>query len=140
MTSELSAVGSRLRLAFVTRLTLAAALTGVTVACATPSVPSASPNPDDPRVIVQPDSSPVLAGVSVAIRINTHCGLDRAVIDFAGSLWSVRAAPPEGRLADPFETGTIQLLSPTLAQFKSDRSFLLLLDRLPASIEIVPCR
>lgn len=124
----------------VREVVLAAALATAFASCAAPPAPTSPPDANNPHVIVSPDSSAVLPRAPVAIRINTHCGLDRAIIDYDRSLWSVREAQPPPRLADPFESGTITLLGPNLARFESDGGIVLLFDRRPASVEIVPCR
>jgi hypothetical protein len=71
-------------------------------------------------------SAPALPGVSQPLTLYTHCGLENAVIDFAGSLWDPAGPPvpgagggagggggpnlaPEAVFADPMDEGSITL-------------------------------
>lgn len=65
-------------------------------------------------------SARALPGTIQTTVLNAHCGLDSAVIDFAGFLWTPPRffALPHG-LDDPFDKGTITLTSSRTAVFVS---------------------
>lgn len=76
---------------------------------------------------------------SMSFELYTHCGLDRSLIRFDGSYWRALGAP-SGSLKDPFDQGTITLLSQDRAEFQSDTGTTVLLERLAAQPSFVPCR
>ena len=60
----------------------------------------------------------VLPGVSQPLSLYTHCGLENAVIDFAGSRWDPATLPvARARIGDPFDEGTITLIGIDRAVF-----------------------
>ena len=85
--------------------------------CASPAPTSTPPN-GMTRVVAK--TALALPGVSQPLSLYTHCGLENAVIDFAGSLWD-QAEPtvpaprgggniaPQTGIDDPFDQGTITL-------------------------------
>ena len=75
-----------------------------------------------------PRSGRATPGVSYRIELYTHCGLDwPPAMDFDGSFWDPigpgpasdgHGNPPAG-FGNPIDRGTITLISPTLAQYRS---------------------
>jgi hypothetical protein len=75
-----------------------------------------------------PRSGHVTAGVPYQFQLYTHCGLDWPLaMDFDGSFWDpivvrnasdVGGSPPIG-FGNPYDQGTVTLISPTLAQYRS---------------------
>jgi hypothetical protein len=75
-----------------------------------------------------PSSGRVSVGVTYRFQLNTHCGLDwPQAMDFDGSFWDPigpgsvsdgNGNPPNG-FGNPIDRGTITLISPTLAQYRS---------------------
>lgn len=75
-----------------------------------------------------PRSGRVSLGVSYQFQLYTHCGLDwPQAMDFDGSFWDPigpgpasdgNGNPPVG-FGNPIDRGTITLISPTLAQYRS---------------------
>lgn len=94
----------------------------------TPSpAPTETPLPNG-MTRVSAKSAMALPGVSQPFSLYTHCGLDNAVIDFAGSLWDPTGQVPAPRggggniapqtgIDDPFDQGTITLTGPDSAVF-----------------------
>jgi len=76
---------------------------------------------------------------SMSFELYTHCGLDRSLIRFDGSYWKALDGP-SGPLEDPFDQGTMTLLSQDRAEFQSDTGTTVLLQRLAARPSFVPCR
>jgi hypothetical protein len=78
---------------------------------------------------VFPRSGRASVGVSYQIQLFTHCGLDwPGVLDFDGTFWDPigpgpasdgNTNPPAG-YGNPYDRGTITLISPTLAQYRSN--------------------
>ncbi len=75
-----------------------------------------------------PRSSRVSVGVSYRFQLYTHCGLDYPLaVDFDGSYWdpigpgpaSDGSGNPPAGYGNPFDQGTMTLISPTLTQYKS---------------------
>ncbi|MEA2634147.1 MAG: hypothetical protein QOH92_914 [Chloroflexota bacterium] len=73
-------------------------------------------------------SGRVSVGVTYRFRLYTHCGLDWPLaMDFDGSFWSPVGPGPasdgSGNLpagyGNPYDEGTITLISPTLAQYRT---------------------
>jgi len=75
-----------------------------------------------------PRSGHASVGVPYRFQLYTHCGLDWPVaMDFDGSFWNPIGAgpasdhsgnPPAG-YGNPYDQGTVRLISPTLAQYRS---------------------
>ncbi len=75
-----------------------------------------------------PRSSRVTVGVPYRFQLYTHCGLDWPLaVDFDGSFWDPigpgpasdgSGNPPSG-YGNPFDQGTMTLISPTLTQYRS---------------------
>jgi hypothetical protein len=75
-----------------------------------------------------PHSGRVTAGVPYRFQLYTHCGLDWPLaMDFDGSFWDPLGAgrapdlggnPPRG-FGNPYDQGTLTLISPALAQYRS---------------------
>ncbi len=75
-----------------------------------------------------PRSERASLGVSYQFQLYTHCGLDwPQTMDFDGSFWDpIGPAPPSdgfgnppAGFGNPIDCGTITLISPTLAQYRS---------------------
>jgi len=81
-----------------------------------------------------PRSGRATLGVSYRIELYTHCGLDwPQAMDFDGSFWDPigpgpasdgHGDPPAG-FGNPIDRGTITLISPTLAQYRSSTGTLM---------------
>jgi hypothetical protein len=76
-----------------------------------------------------PRSGRVNAGVPYRFRLYTHCGLDWPLaVDFDGTFWdpigpgpaSDGSGNPPAGYGNPYDRGMITLVSPTLAQYRSD--------------------
>ena len=91
-----------------------------------------------------PRSEPVPVGTSQRFRLYTHCGLD-SVIDFAGRLWdpvgpaSDGSGNPPAGYGNPFDDGTITLVSPVEARFVSAAGLLLPLTVHPGPKDVPGC-
>jgi hypothetical protein len=74
-----------------------------------------------------PHSGRASVGVPYRFRLYTHCGLDWPLaMDVDGSFWDLKGPasdvsgnPPTG-FGNPYDLGTVTLISPTLAQYKSN--------------------
>ena len=74
-----------------------------------------------------PHSGHASVGVPYRLQLYTHCGLDWPMaMDFDGSFWNPIAPgpapeggnPPAG-FGNPYDQGTVTLISPALAQYRS---------------------
>lgn len=84
----------------------------------------------------EPHSGPAETGVPVEWIINTSCGLDWAVYDLDGSLWSpidIKAGDQEGTVVggDDNDTGTLMLISNDRAEYRTSQGRVVALARLP---------
>jgi len=75
-----------------------------------------------------PSSGHASVGVPYRYRLYTHCGLDApTAVDFDGSFWgpigpgpaSDGSGNPPAGYGNPYDDGTITLISPTRAQYRS---------------------
>ena len=75
-----------------------------------------------------PRSNRVSVGVPYRFQLYMHCGLDWPLaVDFDGSFWdpigpgpaSDGSGNPPGGYGNPFDQGTMTLISPTLSQYRS---------------------
>lgn len=74
-----------------------------------------------------PHSGQADPGVPYRFQLYTHCGLDApTAIDFDGSFWDLVPGPatdgggnPPAGYGSPYDQGTITLISPTRAQYRS---------------------
>jgi hypothetical protein len=73
-----------------------------------------------------PHSGHASVGVPYQFGLYTHCGLDWPLaMDFDGSFWdpngpaSDRSGNPPAGFGNPYDEGTVTLISPTLAQYRS---------------------
>lgn len=117
---------------------------------ATPSLaPTEAPLPNG-MTRVSAKSAMALPGVSQPFSLYTHCGLDNAVIDFAGSLWDPTGqvpAPPAGGgdiapqtgIDDPLDQGTITLTGPDSAAFTAASGVRLDLVQHPGPKDVMVC-
>jgi hypothetical protein len=87
----------------------------------------------------RPTLDPAGPRPSTSFELYTHCGVERSLIRFDGSYWRALSAP-SGPLADPFDQGTMTLLSADRAEYVSDSGTTVLLERLSARPSFVPCR
>jgi hypothetical protein len=81
-------------------------------------VPLASPwpiQPNSPRD--HPRSADVGVGESRRFELYTHCGIDFRV-DFDGSFWQSYNVGQKTRITDPFQKGTMTLLTGDVAAFR----------------------
>ncbi len=88
-----------------------------------------------PRPTLDPDGP----RPSTSFELYTHCGLDRSLIHFDGSYWRA-LSEPSGPLKDPFDQGTMTLLSADRAEYASDSGATVLLERRDERPSFVPCR
>lgn len=95
-----------------------------------------SPIPASPtasgELVIFPSSGRVERGVDYRFTLGTHCGLDDG-IDFDGSLWDYAGPgrpddgngnPPAG-FGNPFDHGTIRLVSEDVAEYRSSAGSLI---------------
>lgn len=97
---------------------------------------------------VFPRSGRASVGVSYQIRLFTHCGLDwPGVLDFDGSFWDPigpgpasdgNANPPVG-YGNPYDPGTITLISPALARYRSSSGGVMQWNRHAGGAVSAPC-
>jgi hypothetical protein len=92
--------------------------------------------------IFYPRSASVIQGVVFRFSLYTHCGLDNPVaLDFDGSFWdSIGPGPasdgsgnPPAGFDNPFDNGTIQLLSHDMAEYHSRSGTVMRFSRSPAA-------
>ena len=100
------------------------------------------------QVRVFPRSGRTTVAVSYQIQLFTHCGLDwPGVVDFDGSFWdpigsgpaSDRNANPPPGYGNPYDRGTIMLISQTLAQYRSSGGSVMQFNRHAGSVIFSPC-
>ena len=94
-----------------------------------PQVSSVEPQPvGNGQLRFFPRSGRVTVGVPYRFRLYTHCGLDWPLaMDFDGSFWDPIGAGPASDVGgnrpsgfgNPYDQGTVTLISPTLAQYRS---------------------
>ena len=92
----------------------------------------------DGKYLFYPMSGSVIQGVVYRFALYTHCGLDfRVAVDFDGSFWDPigpgpasggSGNPPPG-FDNPYDNGTIQLLSHDLADYRSRSGVIMRLKR-----------
>jgi hypothetical protein len=127
------------------RETIITVLFALLAACTGPTDPSASPvpsvesTPKEPRIeipaealpvpepspwLIKPDekrdhatSSDVAVGQERPFELYTHCGIDFRV-DFDGSFWQSYVVGNTPTVGNPFEKGTMTLLSAEVAVFR----------------------
>jgi len=91
-----------------------------------------------------PHSGPAEIGVPVEWIINTSCGLDWAVYDLDGSLWSptgIEAGDRNGTAAgDDNDVGTLTLISKDRAEYRTSLGRVVPLARLPGDFTRDDCR
>lgn len=90
------------------------------IACGPSTSPSTSTSADAtalPNGVtrVWPSSGPAVPDVAASLTLNTHCGLENAVIDFGGTLWDVVGYPgrfpnPPRGIGNPVDEGSITLV------------------------------
>jgi hypothetical protein len=93
-------------------------------ASARSTVPSAPPG----QTYVSARSGPAEMGVEYKFSLYTHCGLDQGV-DFDGSLWDFersgdpadKVGAPPTRFSNPYDYGTMKLISKDEAEFRSSK-------------------
>ena len=124
----------------VVLVTLLTACTGPTDP-RVPSVSSVDPTPKAPPVVIpaealpvpestpwpiqsdekrdRPTSSDVAIGQERRLKLYTHCGIDFRV-DFDGSFWQSYVVGKTPTVGDPFQKGTMTLLSGEVAVFRFD--------------------
>jgi hypothetical protein len=98
------------------------------------------------RFVFYPSSGHVTQGVAYQFRLYTHCGLNYPTgPDFDGSFWeSVGAGddgsanPPPG-FGNPFDNGTMTLLSANLAEYRSSQGVVMRFTRQSGSRVASPC-
>ena len=104
-------------------------------------VPAASTTRPSPSVTPEPlaETSPE------PIRIVTHCGLERAIVEFDGALWEFMPVgdlgdgnPPAG-FAGPWDDGTITRLDEDHALYRSSEGEQRVLERLRAQPSPLVC-
>ncbi len=94
-----------------------------------PQVGSVAPQPlGNGQIRFYPHSGHADLGVAYRFQLYTHCGLDApTAMDFDGSFWDPMGPgpasdgsrnPPSG-YGNPIDQGTITLISPTRAQYRS---------------------
>ena len=94
-----------------------------------------------------PQSSPIPIGSTVELALWTHCGLDQALIDFAGTLWVPLGVPrgnggviaPPALVADPQDAGTITLLSAVTATYEAQTGNVILLRAVRGPRDVRAC-
>ena len=95
-----------------------------------PQVGSVAPQPlGNGQFRFYPHSRHASLGVPYRFQLYAHCGLDSpTAMDFDGSFWDLvgpgpasdgSGNPPAG-YGNPYDQGTITLISPTRAQYRSD--------------------
>ena len=92
----------------------------------------------------EPHSGAAEVGVPVDWTINTACGLDWAVFDLDGSLWSpidMEAGDRNGTAAggDSIDVGTLTLLSNDRAEYRTSQGRVVALARLPGEFTRNDC-
>src|SRR5438270_11891195 len=94
----------------------------------------------DGKYLFYPRSASVIQGVVYRFSLYTHCGLDNPVaLDFDGGFWdptgpgpaSDGSANPPAGFDNPYDNGTIQLLSHDLAEYRSHSGTTVRLTRSP---------
>jgi hypothetical protein len=81
-------------------------------------VPEPSPWPIQPDEKRDRATSPdVAVGQERPFRLYTHCGIDLRV-DFDGSFWQSYLGPDTPAIGNPFQKGTMTLLSDSVAVFR----------------------
>jgi hypothetical protein len=97
---------------------------------------------------VFPQSGRATVGVSYQIQLFTHCGLDwPGVVDFDGTFWdpvgpgpaSDGSANPPAGFGNPYDHGTITLISPTLARYRSTIGGMMQWSRHAGPLISAPC-
>jgi hypothetical protein len=87
---------------------------------------------------VAPHSGPADTGVPVEWIINTSCGLDRAVFDLDGSIWTPSNIGPGDRegtaVGDDNDIGTLTLISEVRAEYRTSQGRVIQLRRLPGDL------
>lgn len=94
-----------------------------------------------------PQSSPAEVNQPTPIVLSTHCGLDQALIDFAGSLWQPAALPPgDGGVVagpqlvnDPHDRGMITLLADGNAAYVAETGRTILLRPVRGPRDLMLC-
>lgn len=113
-----------------------------------PLASSSEPQPagSTGRFVFYPNSGPVAQGVAYWFRLYTHCGLNYPTgPDFDGSFWDSTGAaddgsgnPPPG-FGNPFDNGTMTLLSANLAEYRSSQGVTMRFTRHSGSKVASPC-
>jgi hypothetical protein len=116
-------------LAVVLAVAIIAEITSSGVRALPPQVGSVAPQPlGNGQFRFYPRSGHADLGVRYLFQLYTHCGLDwPTAMDFDGSFWDpVSAGPtsdgsgnPPAGYGNPYDQGTITLISPTLTQYRS---------------------
>jgi hypothetical protein len=97
--------------------------------------------------IFYPNSARVSMGVAYAFRLYTHCGLDLPEgVDFDSSFWDPvgtasdgNSNPPPG-FGNPFDTGTMTLISTNVAEYHGHSGIVFRFTRHPSrSVVGFPC-
>jgi hypothetical protein len=116
-------------LALVLAVAIIVEITSSGVRALPPPVGSVAPLPlGNGRFRTFPNSGRVSLGVTYRFQLYTHCGLNYPqAMDFDGSFWDPigpgsvsdgNGNPPNG-FGNPIDRGTITLISPTMAQYRS---------------------
>jgi hypothetical protein len=116
-------------LAVVLAVAIIAEITSSGVRSLPPQVNSIAPQPvGNGQFRFYPRSGHADLGVAYRFQLYTHCGLDApTAMDFDGSFWDpVSPGPtsdgsgnPPAGYGNPYDQGTITLISPTRAQYRS---------------------
>ncbi len=113
-----------------------------------PPANSSEPQPvgSTGQFVFYPNSGHVTQGVAYYFRLYTHCGLNYPTgPDFDGSFWESSGAGDDGsgnpppRFGNPFDNGTITLLSANLAEYRSAQGVLIRFTRHGGSKVASPC-
>lgn len=113
--------------------------------------PERSPGPQptlttEGELVVLPRSGRVEKGVDYRYTLYTHCGLNE-LVDFDGSLWdySGHGAPDDGSrnpppgFHNPFDHGTMRLISDDVAEYQSEHGLLVKYRRRDGSKVVQMC-
>lgn len=113
-----------------------------------PAASSSEPQPAGSagRFVFYPNSGRVAQGVAYWFRLYTHCGLKYPIgPDFDGSFWDSTGAaddgsgnPPPG-FGNPFDNGTMTLLSANLAEYRSSQGVMMRFTRHNGRRVASPC-
>lgn len=94
--------------------------------------------------VYEPLSPPAEIGVPVEGTFFTECGLHQTVFDLDGSLWApvdldpADRRPPDG-VRSPTDTGSLTLLAPNRAQYRSSMGRVFELQRREAELRVSDC-